>query len=150
MRIFVSTLAVSCLLASVPFAASAQKVTVQNQGQASLDAEKTRVVAKAITNSVGEPMRGGGQVILFRADNSPGEAIEVSADGHALGGLSPGMYFDVDASGGTHAYAAEGAPLAVEVGAGKTHYVQVIRNRAGNAQLRAVTADKFQRVAGSR
>lgn len=150
MRKFNPFFAMSCLLLAIPFGASAQKATVQNQGEASLRAEKTRVVAKAITNAVGAPMSGGGQVILFRAGNSPGEYIELTADGRVLGGLSPGMYFNVDAPDGMHAFTADGAPLSVDVDTGKTHYVQVVRNRTGRAELRAVNADKFRRVAGSK
>jgi hypothetical protein len=90
---------------------------------------------------------GKGQVVFFRSSKSPGAALDIHADGDAVGDLPAGMYFAVPATAGTHAYATGNAgPLSVAVTADKTYYVQVIRDRAGRPQLLRSTATKFQRA----
>lgn len=136
-----------CVLLVLGLPAAAQSLKVESQGQAAADAEKNRIIAVAMSKAVGLPTAGKGQVVFFRAGRSPGAAVEVDADGEALGELPAGMYFAVPASAGTHAYTSgDAGSLSMSVTAGSTYYVQVIRNRAGRPQLLRSTATKFQRA----
>lgn len=137
----------SCALLTLCLSAAAQSMKIESQGQAAADAEKDRIIAVAMSKAVGLPAAGEGQVVFFRAPKSPGAAVEVDADGEAMGELPAGMYFAAPASAGTHAYATgDAGSLSMNVTAGQTYYVQVIRNRAGQPQLLRSTATKFQRA----
>lgn len=139
--------ALSCTLLAVALSASAQQMKVESQGEAAVEAQKEALVAMSMSKAIGLPMAGKGQVVFFRSSRSPGAALDIHADGEAVGDLPPGMYFAVPATAGTHAYATGNAgPLSVAVSADKTYYVQVIRNRAGRPQLLRSTATKFQRA----
>lgn len=144
--IFVS--AALALLSCSMQPAFAQKVTIDNQGQAALNSENARIAARALGQAIGVPATGKGRVVLFRAANSPGGDIEVLSGNQSFGALAPGMYFAEDASPGVHSYGTQGGVLPIEVAAGKTYYVQVIRDRSGQSRVRVASADKFRRLAG--
>ena len=138
----------SCALLTLCLSATAQSLKIESQGQAAVDAEKDAMIAVAMSKAVGQPAAGKGQVVFFRSSKSPGPELEVDADGEALGELPAGMYFAAPASAGTHAYASgDAGSLSMNVAAGSTYYVQVIRDRAGRPQLLRSTATKFQRIA---
>lgn len=140
--------AMSCFLFCLCLPAAAQQVKIESQGQAAVDAEAITLNAVAIAKALGQPPLGKGQVVFFRSAKSPGAAADVLENGIALGDLPAGMYFVALAAPGTHAYEVAGGNAAtVSVGSGKTHYVQVIRNRSGNAQLLRSNASAFQRAA---
>lgn len=141
--------ALSLCMLSVCTTVAAQSYKVESQGQAAVDVEKARVVAVAMEKAVGTPAAGKGQVVFFRSKESPGAGIAIDAGGTAVGELPAGMYFPVPATAGTHTFVADGgASLSLDVSTGKTQYVQVIRNRAGQAQLLRSTATKFRRAVG--
>ena len=129
-------------LSSVSLGAAAQKLKIESQGQAEQEAQKAAVIAKSMAQSVGAPAAGMGQVVFYRASKSPGDAIALTADGASVGDLGAGMYLALPATPGSHPYG-PGA-LSVAIKAGETKYVQVIRNHAGNPQLVASNATKFQ------
>ena len=139
--------ALSCTLLAVALSASAQQMKIESQGEAAVEAQKEALVAMSMSKAIGLPVAGKGQVVFFRSSKSPGGALDIQADGEAVGDLPAGMYFAVPASAGTHAYATgDAGPLSMSVNADKTYFVQVIRNRAGRPQLLRSTATKFQRA----
>lgn len=145
-HVFRSLLLATALAGALP--AAAQKVTIESQGQAAVQAQAQALTAKAIAKSIGQPPAGQAQVVFFRAATSPGSAIGVEEGEAPLISLEPGMYFVLAVAPGRHGFDAGGqASLAVDAGAGQTHYVQVIRNRAGQPQLRRSSAASFQRAA---
>ena len=129
-------------LSSFSLGAAAQKVKIESQGQAEQESQKAAVIAKSMEQAVGAPAAGMGQVVFYRSSKSPGAAIDVAADGVSCGALDAGMYFALPATPGTHPYGP--GDLSITVKAGETKYVQVIRNRAGDPQLLASNAAKFQ------
>jgi hypothetical protein len=139
--------AASCALLALSLAAVAQQAKFEIQGNAATESRKNDAIARAITEEIGAPPAGKGQVVFFRTARSPGSAIPVSGDGMAVGELPAGMYFATPAVAGTHAYSpGDGGGLSVQVRTGQTHYVQVIRNRAGQPKLVRTTATMFQRA----
>ena len=147
MRSIVFRGAASCALLAVSLAVAAQQAKFEIQGNAATEARKNEAIARAITEEIGAPPAGQGQVVFFRTSRSPGSAIPVSGDGKAVGELPSGMYFAAPASPGPHAYSTgDGGGVSVQVGPGQTHYVQVIRNRAGQPKLVRTTATMFQRA----
>ena len=118
---------------------------IESQGQAEQEAQKAALVAKDMAKAVGQPASGMGQVVFFRSSKSPGAAIDVTADSGIAGSLDAGMYIAVPATPGTHPYGPGTMPIKLK--AGETKYVQVIRNRTGNAQLLASNATRFQTTA---
>jgi len=132
-------------LASLSLGAAAQNLKIESQGQAEQEAKKAAVIAKDMEQSVGAPPAGMGLVVFYRSSKSPGEAIALTADGAAAGDLDAGMYLALPATPGTHPYGPGTLPVTVK--AGETKYVQVIRNRAGVAQLLASSASKFKATA---
>jgi hypothetical protein len=144
-RLLYSGVAVALLLHCMPVAA--QKVTIESQGQAAVEAKAQALSAKAVAKAIGEAPAGKGQVVFFRAATSPGAAISVGEAGMPLIELEPGMYFVAQVTPGTHGFDAGGPALGLNVDDGKTRYVQVIRNRAGQPQLRPSNATSFQRAA---
>ncbi len=143
-RIFLSGI-VFFALSSFSLGAAAQKMKIESQGQAEQEAQKATAIAKSMEQSVGAPTAGMGQVVFFRSSKSPGEPIGLTADGASAGDLDAGMYLALPATPGTHPYGPGTLPVTVK--AGETKYVQVIRNRAGVAQLVASNASKFQATA---
>lgn len=140
--------ALACTLLAVALSASAQQMKIESQGEAAVEAQKEALVAMSMSKAIGLPVAGKGQVVFFRSSRSPGAALDIHADGEAVGELPAGMYFAVPATAGTHAYATGNAgPLSVAVTTDKTYFVQVIRNRAGHPQLLRSTATRFQRAA---
>ena len=139
------TAALAASLFSVSLGAAAQQVKVESQGQAEQNAQRQAAVAKTMSEAVGAPAAGTGQVVFFRAANSPGADIDVVADGMSEGGVGPGMYLTVAATPGSHRYGP--GMLGVAVKPGETKYVQVIRGRDGAPKLLASTASKFQNAA---
>lgn len=125
--------------------AGAQQLKIESRGQAEEDAQKEAVTAAAMSKAVGMPMAGHAQVVFFRSSKSPGEAIDVVADGSSAGEVPAGMYLAMAATPGTHDFG-PGA-LSLKLSAGETRYVQVIRNRAGQPQVLRSTASNFQKVA---
>ena len=147
MRSIVFRGAASCALLAVSLAVAAQQAKFEIQGNAATESRKNEAIARAITEEIGAPPAGQGQVVFFRTSRSPGNAIPVSGDGRAVGELPAGMYFAAPASPGPHAYSTEdGGDVSVQVRTGQTHYVQVIRNRAGQPKLVRTTATMFQRA----
>jgi hypothetical protein len=136
------------LAAALP--AFAQKVTIENQGQAAEDQKARALTAEAVENEVGKAPSGRAQVVFFRSSKSPGEpvAIRDAAGGMSLIDLDPGMYFVAVSTPGTHAYAtADTGPFTMDLDAGRTYYVQAIRNKKGATQLIRSSSDKFARAA---
>ena len=70
-----STLAASLFLLSAD--AAAQQVKIESQGQAEQNAQHKTAIAKSMAEAVGAPLAGTGQVVFFRAANSPGAGIDV-------------------------------------------------------------------------
>jgi hypothetical protein len=143
----IRNLMLSAALSCCALPAMAQKLTVESQGQAEIQAKAQALSAKAIAKAIGEAPSGKGQVVFFRAATSPGAAISVGEAGMPLIELEPGMYFVAQVTPGTHGFDAGGPALGLNVDDGKTRYVQVIRNRAGQPQLRPSSATSFQRAA---
>lgn len=140
-------LLLSAMLA-VALPAMAQKVVIESQGEAEIVARAQALNAKAVAAAIGQAPAGKGQIVFFRASGSPGAVIGVQEGDTALIDLDPGMYFVVQVAPGTHGFDTGGSDsLGVEAGAGQTLYVQVIRNRAGQPQLRRSSAAAFQRAA---
>jgi hypothetical protein len=139
--------AASCALLAMSLTVAAQQARFEIQGNAATESRKNDAIARAMTEEIGAPAAGKGQVVFFRTSRSPGSAIPVSGDGMAVGELPAGMYFATPALAGTHAYStADGGGVSVKVRTGQTHYVQVIRNRAGHPKLVRTTATTFQRA----
>lgn len=128
--------------------AAAQKVTVESQGQAAVEARAQALSAQAVAKAIGQPPAGQAQVVFFRAATSPGDTIGVEEGDTPLVRLDPGMYAVLTVTPGAHGFDAGGpAVLPVDAGAGQTRYVQAIRDRAGMPQLRRSSATSFQRAA---
>lgn len=125
--------------------ALAQQLKIESQGQAEQESIKATAVARSMAKAVGAPAGGMGQVVFFRSSKSPGAAIDVTAEGGVAGNLDAGMYIAVPATPGAHPYGPGTLPVTVK--AGETKYVQVIRDRAGNAKLLASSATRFQATA---
>jgi hypothetical protein len=136
------------LAASLPVAA--QKVSIENQGEASKQATAQVLTAEAVENAVGKAPAGRAQVVFFRSSKSPGDAVSVrdAAGGLALIELDPGMYYIASAIPGPRSYAtADMGPFPLDLEPGRTYYVQAIRNKNGRTQLLLSSADKFARAA---
>lgn len=141
-------LLLSAALSFCALPALAQKVVIESQGQAEVEAKAQALSARAVADAVGEAPAGKGQVVFFRAATSPGAAIGVQENGAGLIDLEPGMYFVAEVAPGAYRFGADaGGDLGLDVAAGQTRYVQVIRNRAGQPQLRRSSATSFQRAA---
>ena len=147
MRSILSRSALLAMLVALSLPVAAQKVKIENQGEASVGAEAQALTAEAVEKAVGKAPEGKSQVVFFRSAKSPGESITVNENTEARVELDPGMYYVVATTPGAHAYATDGGNFDLKTDTGKTYYVQVIRNQAGRAQLRASSADKFQRAA---
>ena len=146
---FVKFIAV-LVLAAAALPAFAQKVTIENQGQAAQDVKSRELTAEAVEKDIGKPLPGRAQVVFFRSSSSPGESVAVrdAAGGMSMIDLEPGTYFVSAVTPGTHAYAtADTGPFSMDLDAGRTYYVQAIRNKKGATQLIRSNADKFARAA---
>ena len=146
-KTLIRKLLLSAALSFCVLPAMAQKLTIESQGQAEVQAKAQALSAKAVAKAIGEAPAGAGQVVFFRAATSPGATIGVRDAGMPLIDLDPGMYFVAQVTPGTHGFDAGGTALGLDVGAGKTRYVQVIRDRAGQPKLRPSNATAFQRAA---
>lgn len=135
----------ACTLGFASLGAAAQQLKIESQGQAEQESQKAKAVARSMAQSIGEPAAGMGQVVFFRSSKSPGDGIDVAADGVSAGNVDAGMYLAMPASPGVHAYGP--GTLSLKLKAGETRYVQVIRNRAGAPQLRLSDATRFQNAA---
>ena len=148
MRSILSRSALLAMLVALSLPAAAQKVKIENQGEASVGAEARALTAAAVDKSMGMAPEGKSQVVFFRSSKSPGDAINVTENSEARVELDPGMYYVVTAAPGAHGYATgDGGKVDLALETGKTYYVQVVRNKAGHAQLLRSSADKFQRAA---
>ena len=148
MSLLGSALFAMLLAVSLPLAA--QKVVIENQGEASKAATAQMLTAEAVETAVGKAPSGRAQIVFFRSAKSPGSAVSVreAAGGEPLILLDAGMYFIATALPGAHSYAtADTGPFPLDVEPGRTYYVQAIRNRNGATQLLRSNADKFARVA---
>ena len=140
------TALVAALLAlSLPVAA--QKVKIENQGEAALTAEARALNAAEVEKALGKAPAGKAQVVFYRGATSPGPQVDVQESASSLVALDPGMYYVVATEPGKHAYATESGAFDITLEAGKTYYVQAIRNTAGKSQLRRSDAARFQRAA---
>lgn len=147
MRTTVFRTAISCALLAMPLSVAAQQFRIEVQGNAANESRKSDALAQAISKKVGEPASGKGQVVFFRTPSSPGAAIRVAGDGQAIGTLPAGNYFAKPFVEGAHAYTIrEGNQVAVNVRSGHTYYVQVTRDRAGQAKLVNSNPIGFQRA----
>ena len=140
-----AALVAALLVLSLPVAA--QKVKIENQGEAALTAEARALNAAEVEKTLGKAPAGKAQVVFYRGATSPGAQVDVQESASSLVALDPGMYYVVSTEPGKHAYATESGAFDITLEAGKTYYVQAIRNRAGKGQLRRSNADKFQRAA---
>jgi len=150
MQTLTARAALAALLFAAALPAFAQKVTVESQGQASENVTARALTAEALETDLGKPPAGRAQVVFFRSSKSPGDpvAIRDAAGGVPLIDLEPGMYFVAVSMPGSRAYAtADTGPFSLDLDAGRTYYVQAIRNKSGGAQLLRSSADKFQRAA---
>lgn len=125
--------------------AGAQQIKIEMHGAAATELDRRTAVAAAMDKEVGYPAAGMGQVVFFRSSKSPGDSIAVVADGASAGAVDSGTYLAVSASPGVHTY--DPSALPINIKAGETKYVQIVRNRAGNPQLLRSTALKFQSAA---
>jgi uncharacterized protein (DUF2141 family) len=142
--------ALIALLFAAALPAFAQKVTIENQGQASENVTQRALTAEAVESDIGKPQAGRAQVVFFRSAKSPGTPVAIREASGSLSiiDLDPGMYFVAAVMPGTHAYAtADTGPFTMDLDAGRTYYVQAIRNKNGNTQLIRSSADKFARAA---
>ncbi|KGQ18282.1 hypothetical protein LF41_1637 [Lysobacter dokdonensis DS-58] len=138
------------LLAFAATPAFAQKIKIENQGQAAVDASARQMTAEAVEKDIGKAPSGKAQVVFFRSSSSPGDAVAVrdAAGGMSMIDLDPGMYFVSTAAPGTHAYAtADTGPFSMDLDAGRTYYVQAIRTKKGTTQLIRSSSEKFARAA---
>ena len=142
--------ALVALLFAAALPAFAQKVTVENQGQASENVTQRALTAEALETEIGKAPAGRAQVVFFRSSKSPGNPVVIREASGSLSiiDLDPGMYFVTAVMPGTHAYAtSDTGPFTMDLDAGRTYYVQAIRNKNGNTQLIRSSADKFSRAA---
>src|SRR4249919_3183856 len=96
--------AIAIALLTLSFAAGAQQLKIESRGQAEEGAQKETATAAVITKSIGLPDAGKAQVVFFRSSKSPGEVIDVAADGASAGEVPAGMYLAVATSPCTHGY----------------------------------------------
>ncbi len=137
------------VFAAAALPAFAQKVKIENQGQAAVDEAAHELNAAAVEQDIGKAPAGKAQVVFFRSATSPGDPIGVrdAAGGMSLIDIEPGMYFKSTPPPGPRAYAtADTGPFSMDLDAGRTYYVQVIRKRGGAAQLIRSSAEKFMRA----
>jgi hypothetical protein len=149
-RIVKCAAALAFALLALP--AFAQKVKIENQGQAAVDAAAHEMTVEAVEKDVGKAPAGKAQVVFFRSASSPGDPVGVrdAAGGMSMIDLEPGMYFVSTTTPGTRAYAtADTGPFSMDLDAGRTYYVQVIRKKGGAAQLIRSSAEKFARAANT-
>lgn len=142
--------ALVALLFAAALPAFAQKVTVENQGQASENVTQRALTAEALESEIGKAPAGRAQVVFFRSSKSPGNPVVIreAAGSLSIIDLDPGMYFVTAVMPGTHAYAtSDTGPFTMDLDAGRTYYVQAIRNKNGDTQLIRSSADKFSRAA---
>ena len=140
------------LFVAIAMPAFAQKVKIENRGQAAEDVAAHELTALAIEKDIGKAPAGKAQVVFFRSASSPGDPVGVrdAAGGLSLVDLEPGMYFVSATTPGTRAYAtADTGPFSMDLDAGRTYYMQVIRKRGGAAQLLRSSAEKFARAANA-
>jgi hypothetical protein len=140
------------LFAAIAMPAFAQKVKIENRGQAAEDVAAHELTMAAIEKDIGKAPAGKAQVVFFRSASSPGDPVGVrdAAGGLSLVDLEPGMYFVSATTPGTRAYAtADTGPFSMDLDAGRTYYVQVIRKKGGAAQLLRSSAEKFARAANA-
>ena len=138
------------LLFALALPAFAQKVKIENQGQASETVAARALTAEAIEAEIGKAPAGRAQVVFFRSSKSPGNPVSIreAAGGVSMIDLDPGMYFVAVTVPGTKAYAtADTGPFSMDLDAGRTYYVQAIRNKSGQQQLIRSSAEKMQRAA---
>ena len=147
MRSILSRSALFAMLVALTLPVAAQKVKIENQGEASHGADVRALTAAAVEKAVGKAPEGKSQVVFFRSSKSPGDAIGVTENSEARVDLDPGMYYVVTTAPGAHSYATGDSKVDLALDTGKTYYVQVIRNRKGQPQLLRSNADKFQRAA---
>jgi hypothetical protein len=150
MQKFLKSAAVFAVLLAASLPLAAQKVKIENQGEAATKVEARELAAVAVEGDIGKAPAGKSQVVFFRSTKSPGLPVAVrdAAGGQALIDLDPGMYFVAITAPGSHAYAtADTGPFPMDLDAGRTYYVQAIRDKRGNAQLLRSSAEKFQRAA---
>ena len=147
MRSILSRSALLAMLVALSLPVAAQKVKIENQGEASNTAEARTLTAEAVEKAVGKAPDGKSQVVFFRSARSPGAAITVNENADPRVELDPGMFYVVATTPGAHAYStSDGGKYDGTLETGKTYYVQVIRNKAGHAQLLRSSPDKFQRA----
>ena len=137
----------SCLLAALAFATSAQQMKIRSRGAAAEWANDEAQLAVALSETLHLPKDGRAQIVLFRTSTSPGDDVSLNADGKPLGELPAGHYLPVSSTAGTHVFGTDTTALTLHVDAGKTYFVQIVRDRAGRPHLLRSTATKFQRVA---
>jgi hypothetical protein len=142
--------ALCALLFAFAMPAFAQKVKIENQGQASENVSARALTAEAIESEIGKPPAGRAQIVFFRSSKSPGDpvAIRDAAGGVPMIELDPGMYFVAVTTPGSKAYAtSDTGPFSMDLDAGRTYYVQAIRNKSGQQQLLRSNAERMQRAA---
>ena len=143
-------LIVALVIAAAAMPAFAQKVVIENQGEASKSATAHVLTAEAVEKDIGKAPAGRAQVVFFRSSKSPGDNVAVrdAAGGLPLIELEPGTYFIATTTPGSHAYATpDKGPFSMDLDAGRTYYVQAIRNKNGGTQLIRSNAEKFARAA---
>ena len=79
------------LAASLPLAA--QKVKIENQGEAAITAEARALNEAAVEDAIGKALSGRSQIVFYRSSTSPGSAVAVrdAAGSTPIIQLDPGM-----------------------------------------------------------
>ena len=72
MRSILSRSALLAMLVALSLPVAAQKVKIENQGEASNTAEARTLTAEAVEKAVGKAPDGKSQVVFFRSARSPG------------------------------------------------------------------------------
>jgi hypothetical protein len=150
MRKLLSCSALFALLLAASLPLAAQKVKIENQGEAAITAEARQLSDAAVEDAIGKAPPGRSQIVFYRSSSSPGTAVAVrdAAGAEPIISLDPGMYYVTVTTPGSHSYAtADTGPFPIDLEPGRTYYVQAIRNKQGATQLLRSSADKFQRAA---
>ena len=151
MKPFLLQAATLCGLALLPFAAQAQRVRYDHNGQADVLAENLMLVETAVARHVtGVPRGGMGQVVFFRSvRGGAGGEIPVTEYGKPLHALAQGGWFVALVPAGTHRYGVDGRELPLDVRAGRNHFVR-IAGEGDELRMSQSSAMVFLNATGSR
>ena len=84
MQSILSRTALLAMLVALSLPVAAQKVKIENQGEASVGAEASALTAEAVEKAVGRAPDGKSQVVFFRSAKSPGARFAFRGQDSAL------------------------------------------------------------------